>query len=152
MLIRVLLIFMMAVTVLMAFCWVPNAISYVSANTACTLSAPLKYAVYAFAATVTLLSLVIFSCAFHFPNAITEGTVFTQKTVSKLRLTARLVLVDCILFSLCVLLLLIIGERILAPALAFFSVIGYTISALLFILSGYVRDAASLKEEADLTL
>ena len=48
--------------------------------------------------------------------------------------------------------LLIIGERILAPALAFFSVIGYTISALLFILSGYVRDAASLKEEADLTL
>jgi len=151
-LIRVLLVFMMAATVLMALCWVPDAVSHIGNSTEILRSVPLRYTVYVLAAAVALLSLVIFFCAFHYPSAIAQGTVFTKKTAVHLRLTAHLVLCDCILFSLCVLLLLLIGERLLAPALAFFSVIGYTISALLFVLSGYVRDAASLKEEADLTL
>ena len=46
----------------------------------------------------------------------------------------------------------VFGEKLLAPLFLFFDVVGLAVSAVFFILSKYIRDAAALKEEVEHTL
>lgn len=150
-LIRILLVVMMLSVILLAVVWVPDTISYLETFTRGD-GIGITAVAYVLAAVITLIALIVFIIAFEFPKTIEKDCVFTQRTAVLLKRIASLILIDCILFATGIVFLMVVGETILSPALAFFDVIGVVLSALLFILSGYIKEAAQLKEEAEYTL
>lgn len=151
--IRILLSFMIVTTVAMAIFWTPNAILYANELVS---EADAKSAISATAFSLSLLlsviALTVFIVSFKFPIAIKKETIFTIKTASTIKLIAILVLCDCILLAVGIAILFALGDILLSPALAFVDIIGVAVSAMLFVLSKYVKDASYLKEEVDHTL
>ena len=151
--IRILLVLMTTATLAMAFLWTPNVISYtkelISGNNAENV---ISVSVCALSTIITLISLTVYLISFKFPTAIESESIFTQKTAGILKLIAILIFADCFFFGVGIAVLFGLGDRLLAPALAFVDVIGIAISAMLLVLSRYVKDAAYLKEEVDCTL
>ncbi len=148
----VLVVMMLSMTAMQIF-WVPNMISYVKSfiNDPQTEIA-ISILGYVTSFIISAIAIAVFAITFKFPKAIEQDSIFTQATASRLKLIAILILIDCILFAAGAICLLCLGEFVLSPAFAFFDVIGIALMAMLFILSKYVKDAAYLKEEADLTL
>ena len=104
------------------------------------------------AAVISFIALLVFFVAFRFPRAIETDSIFTDKTAALLKLIACLLLADSILFGAVTVCLFVIGETLLSPVFAFFDLVGFCVTGMIFVLSGYVRDAAYLKEEVDGTL
>lgn len=108
--------------------------------------------IYAFGALVTLPCLVMLFMALGLSSAVENDRVFTRETAALLSRISMLLFIDCIVFLLAVIALFAIGELTVSPLLALIDLVGYALAVLLRVLSGYIRRAAELKEEADATL
>ena len=108
--------------------------------------------VWAYGALLTIPCAVILLMALRLPGAVKNDRIFTVETASLLSRIALIFCVDCILLLGAVILLLLIGELLVSPLLAIIDLIGFALAFLLYVLAGYVRRAAILKEEADATL
>ena len=147
--IRVVLIIMSLVSLFLAASWVPDAIEYLAVVSD---SFALKVIAYVLSSLILVVSFVIYIFAFKFPAAVESDTIFTDYTAARVKSIAVLVLVDCVLLAAGVTVLFVFGEKLLAPLFLFFDVVGLAVSAVFFILSKYIRDAAALKEEVEHTL
>ncbi len=85
-------------------------------------------------------------------DAIKNDTVFTEKTSKRLSLIAKIMMIDCFALFALIMLLVAANELIVSPVLAIVALLGSAIAFLLRVLSSYIRRAAVLQEEADLTL
>lgn len=151
--IRILLVFMTLSTLAMAFFWTPRVIDYAIGFISSTNAKSfIILSGYALSAIIAFIALAIFLASSKFPRAIENDGIFTLKTASLVKRIAILILVDSVFLLTAITALFILGDRLLSPALAFVDVIGIALSAMLFVLSGYVKDASYLKEEADYTL
>lgn len=152
-LIRILLIIMLLSLVALAALWIPDVIDYAEEMLIAKKNeGSLRVAAYVLSYTVTAIAISVFIMAFRFPVAIRDGEIFTEKTAVLLKRISVLILADCFLFGAGTVVLLVLGDRVLAPALAFTDGIGFAVAAMLWVLSRYVSEAAILKEEADCTL
>ncbi len=104
------------------------------------------------AALLAIPCAAILIIAFSLSTAIERDTVFTARTADTLSFIAMIFLIDCALFLACIIALFSLGEATVAPLLAIIDLIGFALGVLLKVLSGYIRRAAELKEEADATL
>ena len=147
--IRVVLVAMLLVSLLLAVTWIPDAIEYLEGVSD---SMFLKVTAYVLSLLILLVSFVIYTFAFRFPSAVENDTIFTDHTATLVKSIAVLVLVDCVLLAAGVTVLFVFGEKLLAPLFLFFDVVGIAVSAVFFILSKYIKDAATLKEEVEHTL
>ena len=154
------LIIMILSILLIAIFWIPQAVSYISLNVYYYFSnifttndmIAIKTLFYCAIYIIIAIALVIFSLAFKFPIAIKNNTIFSKNIASLLKTISILTIIDCIIFSIGIIILYISKEYFLSPPLTFFNIIGYTISFMLFTLSKYVSEASILKEEAEYTL
>lgn len=151
--IKILLLIMIISITLLAIFWIPHIYKYLESSIAIVKDNTfLKIIYYTLSYIIILIALIVFSISFKFTKAIKTDTIFSIEIANQLKLIAYLVLTDCILFSACVIALLIFKEFLLTPSLIFFCVIGYALCSMLFILSTYVKEAAILKEEVEYTL
>ena len=134
---------------LMCALWLPETIEYIAFF---LFSGASPTPIYILCAIVGAIFFAVLIAAFQFPKAIAEDTVFSQRTAKLLKVISIALFADCLLLCGASVWLLCEGEYLLSPALLFVSMIGLTVSLMLFILSGYVARAAVLKEEADSTL
>ena len=148
--IRFLLGFMLAAGAAMYFLWMPGAVEYTSQF----FGSPdiINYFMYTISAVIALPLFGVTVVSFKFPTAIEKDSVFDKKTAKLLYVIGVTVIADCLIFLACTAMLVAVGERVLAPALAFVSAIGITVGLMLTVLSRYVKRAAELKEEVDCTL
>ncbi len=151
--IRFLLILMTLSTLAMAIFWTPGVIEYAN-SFASSVNAKgiITVSGYTVSSIISVTALAVFLVSSRFPSAIENDGIFTLKTAKLVKLIAILILVDSVFLFIAITALFILGDRLLSPALAFVDVIGIAISAMLFVLSVYVKDASYLKEEADYTL
>jgi len=147
--IRLLLTFMSIATLIMAFFWTPHLVLYANEITNSAIVTP---SAYTLSSLITAIALTVFVISFSFPTAIEKESIFTLGIAKNVKLIALLILIDCLLFAIGTVLLFILGDRLLSPALAFVDVIGIAVSAMLLVLSEYLKEASYLKEEADCTL
>lgn len=148
--IRFLLAFMICASAAMCVFWVPQAVKYASEFFENSENA--KFFLYTICALVAMPLFAVFAVSFKFSTAIENDRIFDKKTAKLLKVIGATVVADCVLFGACVILLFVMGEQVLAPALAFVGAIGITVGIMLLVLSQYVKCAAVLKEEADCTL
>ncbi len=95
--------------------------------------------------------LVLF-LALKLSSAIKNDEIFTVDSACGLALISKILFFDSLLLLLCVIALFYIGERTVSPLLGIVDLIGIALSVLLNVISGYLRNAAVLKEESDATL
>ncbi len=152
-LVRCLICVMMISLVVMEIFWTPRvteyALSFVSDESYENI---IRMSAYIASALILLLSLTVCFISFKFATCFKNDTVFTPSTAKDIKIVACLVSVDCLILAFVSVILFLIGDGILAPALAFFDIIGIAIAATLFVLSRYLKEAAELKEEVDCTL
>lgn len=147
--IRTILSLMVASVILTEVFWTPNVIAYV--RDICT-DGQILTILNALSVLITCLSVVVFLLAFKFADAVEHSSVFSREVVRRLKLAAGLIVTDCAVFGAVAGILLALGEKVLAPVMVLFDVVGIAIAVMLFMLSRYIDEAAALKEEADLTL
>ncbi len=133
---------------LMALFWLPCAAEHISGFVFDSKTLPF----YLICAVIALPFVAILFIAFSFPFSIRNDTVFTAKTAKRIKIISFLLFADCIMLLVAAVVFLISGDTLISPALCFISLIGMTVALMLFILSGYVKKAAILKEESDYTL
>ena len=150
-LIRLILMIMLAATLFMSVLWMPNAVDHFCALLT-EQSSSIRPWLYAAATVIALPLFAVFIIGFEFPTAIEGDTIFSMRTAKLLRVIATLLFSDLALFAIGVIALFVVGDMLLAPALAFVLAIGITVSLMLCVLASYVENAAVLKEEADGTL
>ncbi len=109
-------------------------------------------AVAAIGALLCAPCIVLLVLAMKLADAVERDEVFTEATARRLSLISLIFLCDCILFLAGIAVMLLFGERLLAPIFALVDLIGLGIAMLLRILAGYIRRAAELKEEVEGTL
>ncbi|MBO5649321.1 MAG: DUF2975 domain-containing protein, partial [Clostridia bacterium] len=89
--------------------------------------------------------------ALHFSSS-SEDPIFTHSTARVLRQMAGILAVDCTVFRMFSVILLSVGEWLVAPLFFLLVLIGLALAYLLNMLSVYIARAADMKEEADATL
>lgn len=135
--------------VLLEIFWVPNVLSYAGQQGA---DGWVLTAMNLLSVVITCLSITVFLLAFQFAHAVEHSTVFSAVVAHRLQVVAWLIVADCVVFGAVAAMLLSLGEGVLAPAMALFDAVGIAIAVMLFLLSRYIREAATLKEEAQYTL
>ena len=152
-LVNIILLIMIISILLISIFWIPNMYNYfesliIRSNNKFTM----KVLYYGLSYLIITIAIIVFSLAFKFSIAIKNDKIFSIEISNILKIIAILILVDCILFSNCIIILLFLKEFFISPLLIFFCIIGYAISFMLFILCNYVKEASYLKEEAEYTL
>ena len=95
---------------------------------------------------------VVLGLGYGFSTAIKKDTVFSLATAKRLKLISVLLFADCGVFCALMAVMFSLGERWFSPLLGFMGFVGLMIAYVLLLLSGYVKNAAALKEEVDATL
>ncbi len=111
-----------------------------------------RYLVCAVGALLCIPCVVVLIAALPLSDAIEKDAVFTQKTADTLSCISKIMLVDCAAFFFVVAALFITAEFTISPILGIVDILGVSIAVLLRVLASYIRRAAEMKEEVDLTL
>lgn len=129
--------------------WFPEAADYLTPT-----EAPHGWPVFLRIAGTCLLALLtgVMVAGFYFPIAIERDRIFTRTTAVMLNVCACLIGAACLLMLTVCVMLLCRREFLLSPPLCFVALLGFVVTAFLFILSGYVKKASALREEAEGTL
>ena len=133
---------------LMGVLWLPVAFAYLSAFLS-------GGALFAFAILCGVIGAVFFGIllsASVFPKSMAEDSIFTRKTAKQIKGISVAIFSDSLLLCVAAVWLIVVGERLIMPAMLFVALIGIMVASAVFILSDYIARAAVLKEEADLTL
>lgn len=141
------LCFMIVAGVIMCFGWVPTAVEYLTGS--CSALYNQELLIYICFALIAIPMFIIFIMAFGFVKAFKQDSVFDMKTAKLIKTIADILLGDCIFTELTIILLMSCGEALLAPLFLFVTLIGVTVSFVLYILSNHVEKAAKLKEETE---
>ncbi len=146
-------IFLIAVFSVLCVWFIPNFADYVEAVCLIeSIDAPSRAVIYGFAGSVATPCVVLLILALPLSAAIKNDSVFTLRTAARLAAIAYLMLIDCIVFLIGLVVLIFLGDPTFWPLFAIVDLIGFSVSILLLVLSGYIRRAAELKEEVDATL
>ena len=136
-------------SVFMCIFWLPSAILYFNGIIGEENGSAALYTV-CFIIAAPLFAILLMG--YYFPYAVYKDTVFHKNTANMLYVIGIILFCDCSALASANVWLISKGEKLISPALIFVSAIGFTVSAVLFILSKYVKRGATLKEEADCTL
>ncbi len=130
------------------FCFIPDFTDYVERF----ITVSLRAVIISVGCIIAVPCVVLLALSLSLSFAIKNDSVFTLKTAKRLAAVAYIMLFDCVLFFFGIAVLFCFGERLFVPLLAIIDLIGFALSILLLVLSGYIRRAAKLKEEVDSTL
>jgi hypothetical protein len=144
---------LIAIFAVISICFIPNFAEYLCQymKASGSFSVP-RELIYAFGALVSIPCEVILFMSLSLSDAIENDAVFTAKTAETFSAISLILFVDCAVFLGSIIMLFCVGEFTVSPLFALVDLIGFGLSVLLYLLSGYIKRAASLKEEVDATL
>ncbi len=116
------------------------------------MSIPGKGFIYIFAVILYLPVLVILLMSLKIPDLIKSDRIFTNRTAWILSTISFFMLVEAVLILIASSFLLTQGEKTVSLLLLMTDIVALALTFLLRVLSEFIKSAAILKEEADLTL
>ncbi len=146
---RAITIALLFLFVAICVCFIPNFSTYLCKHLGNENLSPF---IFGYGILLCLPCVFMLLGALRFSELIEADCIFTETTALLLARISLVLLVDCAMFLVGIVALFIVGEFTISPLLALVCLIGLALSVLLHMLSGYIRRAAALKEEADATL
>ncbi len=146
-------IFLIVAFSVLCVCFIPNFADYLDeffAVNGHTFSA--RTLVYGFSGSIAVPCVVLLALSLSLSIRIKNDSIFTIQTALRLATVAYIMMMDCAVFFIGTVALFCLGELTFSPLFAIIDLIGFALSVLLLVLSGYIRRAAGLKEEVDATL